>query len=77
MIQTGDPETPACQPSVTALLADIDAYCRQTGIAATTFGQKAVKNWRLVDSLRSGGGVTLRTVDRVRAFMAAEREGAE
>lgn len=77
MSATTSPHPVAPSPSATeALLAEIESYCASAGMAETTFGQKAVKNWRLVDSLRSGKGVTLRTADRVRAFIGAQQTGA-
>lgn len=77
MSATTSPHPVAPSPSATeALLAEIESYCAASGIAETTFGQKAVKNWRLVESLRSGKCVTLRTADRVRAFIAAQKASA-
>lgn len=77
MSATTSPHPVAPSPSATeALLAEIESYCAASGIAETTFGQKSVKNWRLVESLRSGKGVTLRTADRVRAFIAAQKDAS-
>lgn len=52
------------------LLSEIDDFLRRTGMAATTFGQKSVRNWKIVDHLRSGGDTGLKTAARIRAFMA-------
>lgn len=53
------------------LLHDIDAFLRETGMAPSTFGRKAVNDGKLVDRLNTGGSVTLRTASRIRAFLAA------
>jgi hypothetical protein len=53
-----------------ALLSDITAYCRDAGIAESTFGRLAVNDGKLVNRLRLGGRVTTDTEDRVRAFIA-------
>lgn len=60
--------------TVTDLLADIAAFCREHDMAESTFGRHAVNDGKFVGRLRDGGGVTVDTVDRVRAFMSAERE---
>lgn len=54
---------------ITPLLTEIDAFLTRTGMAESTFGQKAVHEWRLVPRLREGGDVTTRTADRIREFM--------
>src|SRR5262245_2858447 len=55
-----------------ALLREIAEYCRQAGIAASTFGRLAVNDGKLVSRLRLGGRVTTETADRLRAFMAEQ-----
>jgi hypothetical protein len=55
-----------------ALLRDIAEYCRNAGIAESTFGRLAVNDGKLVGRLRLGGRVTSETADRVRAFIAGE-----
>ncbi|HUN48602.1 MAG TPA: hypothetical protein VMU85_18880, partial [Stellaceae bacterium] len=58
-----------------ALLREISEYCRQVGMAESTFGRLAVNDGKLVSRLRFGGRVTTETAERVRAFMAPrERE---
>jgi hypothetical protein len=52
-----------------ALIADIEAYCRRSGIAESTFGRQAVNDGKFVSRIRSGGGVTTKTIARIRAFM--------
>lgn len=53
------------------LLTSILAYCKRRRISPSTLGQNAVKNSKLVERLRSGGSVSLRTAERVRAYMDA------
>ena len=52
------------------LLQEISDYCRQTGLAESTFGRRAVNDGKLASRLRHGGRITTDTLDRVRAFMA-------
>jgi phosphopantothenoylcysteine decarboxylase/phosphopantothenate--cysteine ligase len=52
------------------LLAEIEAFLTGTGLTATKFGIAAVNDGHLVANLRKGSSVTLKTADRVRAFMA-------
>jgi SAM-dependent methyltransferase len=58
-----------------ALLDEITAYCRESGMAETTFGRRAVNDGKLVRRLRYGGGVTLDTAARVRGFIRQNRTG--
>ena len=51
------------------LLAEIEAFLERTGMAATTFGQKILRNSKLLDRLRAGGTVTLETAEIIRRFM--------
>ena len=55
---------------ISPILHDIESFLAETGMSATYFGKRAVNNSELVDRLRAGGDVTIRTADRVRAFMA-------
>jgi SAM-dependent methyltransferase len=57
------------------LLAQISEYCRQEGLAESTFGRRAVNDGKLANRLRNGGRVTTDTVDRIQAFMSAHRNG--
>lgn len=59
-----------------ALLAEIDAFLADTEVAETTFGRHAVNDGKFVGRLREGSGITVATVDRVRAYIAAERAKA-
>ncbi len=51
------------------LIAEIEAYCRRGGLAESTFGRQAVNEGKFVGRLRKGGGVTTKTMARVRDFM--------
>src|ERR1700736_4043435 len=55
------------------LLQEISDYCRQTGLAESTFGRRAVNDGKLANRLRNGGRITTETVDRIHAFMNANR----
>ncbi len=57
------------------LLAQISDYCRVTGLAESTFGRRAVNDGKLANRLRNGGRITTETVDRIQAFMDANRGG--
>jgi hypothetical protein len=52
------------------LLQEISGYCREAGLAETTFGRLAVNDGKLISRLRDGGRLTQATLDRVRSFMA-------
>ena len=53
------------------LLQEICDYCRQTGLAESTFGRRAVNDGKLAARLRNGGRITTDTLDRIHGFMAA------
>src|SRR3954466_12439839 len=55
------------------LLQEISDYCRQTGLAESTFGRRAVNDGKLASRLRHGGRITTETLDRIRAFMSSNR----
>src|SRR3954468_728414 len=52
------------------LLSRVIAYCRDTRMAETTFGRRSVNDGKLVSRLRNGRTVSMRTADRVEAFIA-------
>ena len=56
------------------LLQQISDYCRHAGLAESTFGRRAVNDGKLANRLRNGGRITTETVDRIMAFMNANRE---
>ena len=57
------------------LLKEIESYCREAGVAETTFGRHAVNDGKFVGRLRDGKRVTTTTVARVRRYIA-ENGGA-
>jgi phosphopantothenoylcysteine decarboxylase/phosphopantothenate--cysteine ligase len=54
------------------LLAEIEAFLARTGITPTKLGVVAVKDGHLVANLRKGHSVTLKTADKVRAYIARQ-----
>jgi hypothetical protein len=59
-----------------SLLRQVSDFCRQTGMAESTFGRHAVNDGKFVSRLRMGGRITLETVERVNNFIA-QRAGQE
>jgi hypothetical protein len=59
------------------LLAEILEFLPERKIKETTFGLMAVNDGKFVDRLREGANMTLATIDKARAFMAAERRRLE
>jgi phosphopantothenoylcysteine decarboxylase/phosphopantothenate--cysteine ligase len=55
------------------LLAEIEAFLAGSGVTATKLGIAAVNDGHLVANLRKGSSVTLKTADKVRAYMASQR----
>ena len=53
------------------LLQEISDYCRQSGLAESTFGRRAVNDGKLTSRLRNGGRITTDTLERIRTFMSA------
>jgi hypothetical protein len=62
--------------SADALLSEIEAFLQRSGMTPTQFGLGAMNNSSFVRQLRNGSGVTLRTLDKVRGFMA-EHDGGK
>jgi phosphopantothenoylcysteine decarboxylase/phosphopantothenate--cysteine ligase len=54
------------------LLAEIEMFLSCSGMSATKLGLVAVNDGHLVANLRKGASVTLKTADRVRAFLASQ-----
>jgi len=52
------------------LLAEISEYCRDAGMAESTFGRRAVNDGKLVTRLREGKRITVDTLDRIKAFLS-------
>ncbi len=59
----------------TELLLEIEAFLGDTGMAETTFGLQAANDGKLVARLRGGKGITTNTVEKIRAFIAANTPG--
>lgn len=55
------------------LLSEIEVFLAETGMAPTKLGLTAVNDSHLVKRLRRGSSVTLKTADKVRAYMDQER----
>lgn len=51
------------------LLQEIEDFLDRTGMAEGRFGKKSCGDRHLIRRLRSGGGVTLRTADKIDAFI--------
>jgi hypothetical protein len=58
------------------ILQEISDFCRQRGLAESTFGRRAVNDGKLASRLRNGGRITTDTLERIRAFMARNGDGA-
>ena len=56
------------------LLQEIKAFLRDSGMAATTFGQRISGNSHLVSRLENGGTVTLPVAEKIEAFITQERK---
>src|SRR5690348_1416037 len=52
------------------LLREVGEYCREAGLAESTFGRLAGNDGKLIARLREGGRITPRTLERVRAYVA-------
>ena len=64
------------QSSADSLLGEIEAFCRRTGIAESTFGRQAVNDGKLCVRLRNGKDVTLETAAKIRGFIEGEPPAA-
>jgi hypothetical protein len=62
------------QISADSLLGEIEAFCRRTGIAESTFGRQAVNDGKLCVRLRNGKDVTLETAAKIRGFIAGQSQ---
>src|SRR5512134_760570 len=68
---------PAAETALEATLAptlldSISACCRQSGMAESTFGRRAVNDGKLVSRLREGARITPETLQRVNDFLRAQ-----
>ena len=57
------------------ILSQIAEFCRQIDMAETTFGRRAVNDGKLVHRLREGKRITIDTLDRIQAYIAASMPG--
>src|SRR5258708_38973581 len=51
------------------ILSQISEFCRQAGVAESTFGRRAVNGGKLVHRLREGKRITVDTLERIRGFL--------
>ena len=58
------------------ILQEITDFCRQRGLAESTFGRRAVNDGKLANRLRNGGRITTETLDRIRSFMSHSADRA-
>jgi hypothetical protein len=58
------------------ILQEISAFCRQRGLAESTFGRRAVNDGKLANRLRNGGRITTDTLERIRSFMTRNADAA-
>src|SRR5690348_6041154 len=68
--RSGPPGSARTPMNAQQLLQEISDYCRQTGLAESTFGRRAVNDGKLASRLRNGGRITTDTLDPGRAIMA-------
>lgn len=57
------------------ILAEITDFCRRSDMAESTFGRRAVNDGKLVARLREGKRITLHTLERIQAYIAASTPG--
>jgi len=58
------------------LVTQIAEFCRQAGMAESTFGRLAVNDGKLVSRLREGKRITVDTLERIRGFLGEGLPGA-
>jgi hypothetical protein len=58
------------------IIQEITDFCRQRGLAESTFGRRAVNDGKLASRLRNGGRITTDTLERIRSFMTRSAEDA-
>lgn len=57
------------------LLREIEAFLREAGMAASTFGEQAVNDRSLIDDLRRGREVRSATLNKIRTCIERIRAG--
>ncbi len=55
--------------AIDKLLGEIDSYCKQRKISKSTFGLHVVNDGKLVNRLRDGKGITLKTITRIQDYL--------
>src|SRR6201981_4195570 len=58
------------------ILSQISAFRRSSDMAESTFGRRAVNDGKLVHRLREGKRITIDTLDRIQAYIAASTGAA-
>jgi len=53
------------------ILSQIAEFCRHADMAESTFGRRAVNDGKLVQRLREGKRITIDTLNRIQAYIAA------
>jgi hypothetical protein len=56
--------------SIQPFLIEIEMYLQAAGISHSTFGRKAVNDGSFVARVRAGANLTIKTIARVRQYMA-------
>ena len=51
-------------------------FAARADLPNSTFGRRAVNDGKLANRLRNGGRITTDTLERIRAFMARNSDGA-
>jgi hypothetical protein len=59
------------------IIDSIEKHCEATGMAASTFGRKAVNDGKLIARLREGKPISIDTYNRINAFIAESEATAE
>ena len=63
----------ACPGTTRALLTEIEAFLAEFGVSRHQVRARRRQRRALIKNLRSGASVTLKTADKVRAYMAQQR----
>src|SRR5690606_5904786 len=71
------PTPDTMNPEIEQLLADNTAYCKKAEISESTFGRQVVNDGKIVNRLRSGRGVTLKTLMRTREYIRNHPPGPD
>ena len=54
---------------IDTLIEEIEQFCNRQKISKSTFGLRVVNDGKLVNRLRDGKGITLKTINRIQAFL--------